>query len=118
MFSAPGTDEEWRKQLTSVLLEGATVVVIDNVTRRLDSPDLCKVLTEQIHADRILGKSEIVSLPVSCSWFATGNNVQLGGDIFLSFFYFHLLTTCHLLSRCQYLLWVGINPCNSPEGYK
>jgi len=81
LFSAPRDAEEWRKQLTSMLREGSTVVVIDNVNYRLDSGDLCKALTETTHGDRILGQSQTLNLPVRCAWIATGNNIQLGGDM-------------------------------------
>jgi hypothetical protein len=81
LFSAPRTDEEWRKQLTSVLLDGPDIVIIDNVNYRLASAELCKALTETIHGDRILGLSQTVRLPVRCTWFATGNNIQVGGDM-------------------------------------
>jgi len=81
LFSAPREPEEWRKQLTSVLREGSSIVIVDNVNHRLDSADLCKALTETIHGDRILGQSQTINLPVRCAWFATGNNLQLGGDM-------------------------------------
>jgi len=81
LFTAPREPEEWRKQLTSVLREGPSVVFIDNVATRLDYPELCKVLTAEVHRDRLLGKSETVSLPVRCAWIATGNNIQIGGDM-------------------------------------
>jgi hypothetical protein len=81
LFSAAREAEEWRKQLTSVLREGSAIVIIDNVNYRLDSPDLCKALTETIHGDRILGQSQTVNLPVRCAWIATGNNIQVGGDM-------------------------------------
>ena len=81
LFSAPRDAEEWRKQLTSVLREGSTVVVIDNVNYRLDSGDLCKALTETTHGDRILGQTQTINLPVRCAWIVTGNNIQLGGDM-------------------------------------
>lgn len=81
LFSAPREPEEWRKQLTSVLREGSSIVIIDNVNHRLNSADLCKALTETIHGDRILGQSQTIILPVRCTWIATGNNLQLGGDM-------------------------------------
>jgi len=81
LFSAPHAADEWRKQLTSVLREGSSIVIVDNVNYRLDSADLCKALTETIHGDRILGHSQTVNLPVRCAWIATGNNIQLGGDM-------------------------------------
>jgi hypothetical protein len=81
LVSAPREAGEWRKQLTSVLREGSSIVIIDNVNCRLDSADLCKALTETIHGDRILGRTQTINLPVRCTWIATGNNLQLGGDM-------------------------------------
>ena len=81
LFSAPHKADEWRKQLTAVLLDGSAIVIIDNVNSRLDSPDLCKALTETIHGDRVLGLTKTIHLPVRCTWIATGNNLQLGGDM-------------------------------------
>jgi 5S rRNA maturation endonuclease (ribonuclease M5) len=81
LMSAPTEPEEWRKQLTSILIEAPPLVVIDNVTTTLDSGDLAKVITGEMHRDRVLGKSQTVSVPVRCSWIATGNNLQLGGDM-------------------------------------
>ena len=81
MFSAPAEDEEWRKQITMALMSGTSVVVIDNVRRPLDNPDLCKVLTETLHADRAMCTHEKISLPVKSTWLATGNNIQLAGDM-------------------------------------
>jgi hypothetical protein len=81
MFSAPRDDDEWRKQITTALLSGSMVVIIDNVTRRLDSADLAKVLTETSHADRAMRTHTKLSLPVKAVFFATGNNLQVGGDM-------------------------------------
>ncbi|MCL4797551.1 MAG: toprim domain-containing protein [Bryobacteraceae bacterium] len=73
--------EELRKQLTSILIEAPSLVIIDNVTSTVDWGVLAKVITGEIHRDRILGKSQTVSVPIRCSWIATGNNLQLGGDM-------------------------------------
>lgn len=81
LSSAPNDPEEWRKQLTSILIEAPPLVILDNVTTTLDGGDLAKVITGEIHRDRVLGKSQTVSVPVRCSWIATGNNLQLGGDM-------------------------------------
>ncbi len=62
-------------------MRGASVVVFDNVIHRLDSGDLCKALTETLHADRAFRTHEQIILPVKCTWLATGNNIQLGGDM-------------------------------------
>lgn len=77
----PDREEEVRKMLTSTLLEGPTVVVLDNVEDAIRSPALAAVLTSDIWADRILGRSEITSLPNRATWIATGNNLQVAGDL-------------------------------------
>jgi len=81
MFSAPRDEDEWRKQITMALMTGTSVVVIDNVNRRLDNSDLCKVLTETLHADRAFHTHEKILLPVKATWIATGNNIQVSGDM-------------------------------------
>jgi hypothetical protein len=80
-FSAPTDKEEWRKKITTVLSAGTSVVVIDNVSDRLDSDSLCSALTGITVADRVFGTFEQIVLPVKCAWIATGNNMQLGGDM-------------------------------------
>jgi hypothetical protein len=64
-----------------LLTSGSQIVCFDNVMRRLDSGDLAKVLTERLHADRIFRTHQKIVLPVRCTWFATGNNLRLGGDL-------------------------------------
>lgn len=81
LMSPPAAPEEWRKQLTSILIEAPPLVVIDNVASVVDWPCFCKVITGEMHRDRLLGKSQTVSVPVRCSWIITGNNLQLAGDM-------------------------------------
>jgi hypothetical protein len=81
LISPPSDPDEWRKQLTSILLEAPPMVIIDNVTTTVDWPYVAKVVTGEMHQDRILGKSKTISVPVRCSWIVTGNNLQLAGDM-------------------------------------
>ncbi|MDR1508455.1 MAG: hypothetical protein LBS53_02320, partial [Synergistaceae bacterium] len=74
-------DEEWRKQITSMLIADRQVVIIDNIERTLRSGQLAAVLTTSEWSDRILGKSEALHLHSRTIWIATGNNIRLGGDI-------------------------------------
>ena len=76
-----GTDDEWRKQITSVLLESTRVIRIDNIAQVLDSASLARALTTAIWEDRILGGNRIGRLPVRCTWIGTGNNVQASSEI-------------------------------------
>ena len=57
------------------------LVLLDNVTHTLESGVLAATLTSRTWSDRLLGKSETVSVPNSCLWIATGNNLQLGSEI-------------------------------------
>lgn len=73
-------EAELEKILASFALRGAALVCFDNVTR-LGGEPLDKVLTAVDLVDlRVLGKSEIASLPWRAIVLATGNNVEVMGD--------------------------------------
>ena len=81
LTSAARGDREWRKTITAQLVAGANLIVIDNLDGELRSPALAQALTATTWTDRILGKSEMPSVPQRAVWLATGNNVHLGGDL-------------------------------------
>ena len=77
-----GRDEdEWRKRLTSKLMDAPQFILIDNVCLRLDSAALSAALSSPIWEDRIMGVSRIITLPVRCTWIATANNPTLSLEI-------------------------------------
>jgi hypothetical protein len=79
---AEGRDEdEWRKRITSKLLQGPQFILIDNVRARLDSAALSAALTSETWEDRILGHSRTAQLPVTCTWLATANNPALSLEL-------------------------------------
>src|SRR5207244_537062 len=67
--------------ITAVLLEGPTVILLDNVEGGLRSKHLARALTSTAWKDRILGKSQQVELPQRAIWIATGNNLSVGRDL-------------------------------------
>jgi len=81
MMTAQKDDEGWRKAITSLLLKGQLVVTIDNIEYELWAPSLAAILTAITYQDRILGRSEMVTLPNRTTWLATGNNIRLRGDL-------------------------------------
>jgi hypothetical protein len=81
MMGVPETEDEWRKSITSCLLDGSSLIVIDNVVGTLRSSTLTRALTSRSWRDRFLGKSEMLDLPQRAVWMATGNNVSIGGDL-------------------------------------
>lgn len=81
--SLAGPDEEQRKQITSLLLQGDPVILIDNVSssRKLGGPSLDAVLTSNVWRDRLLGKTSVLTVPARAVWWATGNNLGFAGDL-------------------------------------
>jgi putative DNA primase/helicase len=77
----PRSEEEWQKTLLSSLLKGSPIVCFDNVDSNLSSSALANVLTAPNVEGRILGKSEMVSIPNSACWYANGNNLEVAGDL-------------------------------------
>ncbi len=81
VMTAGKDDDEWRKRITARLLTGPSHILIDNVQNRLTSADLAAAITAPIWSDRLLGRTEIINVPVSCCWVATGNNVTLSDEL-------------------------------------
>jgi hypothetical protein len=76
-------DEELRKAITSVLADPVGAVMFDNLAEGtvIDSPVLARLITDRTWADRLLGGNATVSYANDRLWSATGNNLQLGGDM-------------------------------------
>ncbi len=74
-------EEELQKLITSLLIEGTTIITIDNITGRLQSRHLDAALTSDMWRGRILGASKMALVPQCATWIATGNNIKVGGDL-------------------------------------
>lgn len=75
-------DEETRKLVLSIGLEGAGVVLLDNVEGALGSAALAAALTSTTFRDRLLGVSKLVTVSLrGVTWFATGNGLAFRGDL-------------------------------------
>ncbi len=76
-------DDEWRKKITSVLLKGPPLLLLDNIpdNTTIDAPPLAALLTTYLWSDRLLGKNDNVQLPSRAVWVATGNNLRVAGDM-------------------------------------
>jgi hypothetical protein len=73
-------DDELRKALTARLRHGVEAIIFDNMGS-LTSPVLSAALTASFWDDRLLGKTETLRLPVTCTWAATVNNATVSTDI-------------------------------------
>jgi hypothetical protein len=79
--SMPEDDDEMRKRITSIVLEGDPAVCIDNIRRTVNMPSLEAVLTSMSWKDRMLGANRQVTSPHRTTWWLTANNVMLAGDL-------------------------------------
>ena len=80
IMTLPRTGEEMEKRITSNLLEGHPLILLDNVNQ-LGGDELAAVLTARVWRGRRLGKSEMLHIANNTLWVATGNNVDLCDDI-------------------------------------
>ena len=74
-------EEEMRKRITAQLRNGRPAILLDNITRCLDSGVLAAALTATNWDDRVLGQSEMLTLPVRCVWATTANNPTMSTEI-------------------------------------
>jgi hypothetical protein len=81
LHAAPKDADEWRKKMAAVLRYGPALLVFDNVVHPLSSDALSCALTSGVYADRLLGFSETIEMPVRCLMVFTGNNLKAVGDM-------------------------------------
>ncbi|GGK39627.1 hypothetical protein GCM10010124_35360 [Pilimelia terevasa] len=77
------SEEELRKSITAVLAEQVGVVIFDNLAEgtAIDSAILAQLVTGGVWSDRQLGSSRTLAVVNDRLWMATGNNLQVGGDM-------------------------------------
>jgi Domain of unknown function (DUF3854) len=73
-------DDEMRKVILAIALEGERLVLFDNLGGYLGNPSLDAALTSVEWQGRILGKTQQPRLPLLASWYATGNNTIVLAD--------------------------------------
>jgi putative DNA primase/helicase len=74
-------EDEWRKRITAKLMTDNTIILLDNIRRRLDSSALSAAITGGAWTDRILGRTADVQIPTRATWIATGNNPALSNEM-------------------------------------
>ena len=74
-------DEEIRKRLFAALRDGTTALIWDNITGVFDSAALAAAITAPVLRDRVLGRSESLSIPNRALLLLTGNNLCPAGDL-------------------------------------
>ena len=74
-------DCEFEKGLFAFLMNGSPICLFDNVDRPLNSAMLNIALTQSFVRARILGATKEGIVPTSSVYIATGNNMQIVGDL-------------------------------------
>jgi DNA primase len=79
----PGDEEEVRKLLTTELIKGRPLILLDNADERkpIQSGALASVTTAEIWGNRQLGKLDSVVVPNLALWLMTANNPKLAGEM-------------------------------------
>jgi hypothetical protein len=81
VMTAPENDAEARKLITSIAIEGDSVVLIDNIgPQGFGLPSLDAAFTSTTWKDRLLSRNETIELPMLTTWCASGNNVTMRAD--------------------------------------
>lgn len=74
-------DNEMRKRLFAIAIAAPRLANIDNVDGDLGCASLDAALTASSISDRVLGASEVRSIPLTTVFSATGNNLTYRGDL-------------------------------------
>jgi hypothetical protein len=81
MKPAPTHEEEWRKEIMSILVAGHPIVILDNVDHALRSSSLASVVTSTSWTDRPLGQTAMLTLTQRTVFIVTGNNLSVQVDL-------------------------------------
>lgn len=78
-----GSDEsEDRKRITALAMIGARAVLVDNIVGKFGNAAIDAALTANgSWEDRILAQNKTWKGPLFLTWFASGNNVEVHGDL-------------------------------------
>lgn len=77
----PSSEDEFEKSAETMLMQGVPVILIDNINTELKSQFLEMFLTATEKECRVLGKSKSVVCPNVQTFFVTGNQIEIRGDL-------------------------------------
>lgn len=81
VISVGRKEEETEKRLHAAIIEGHPLIAIDNVNGELGGDALCQLVERPIVSVRPLGVTKLIKVESRACCFATGNNIQLVGDM-------------------------------------
>jgi len=78
----PGSEDEWRKTLLGLGMEGEPGFLLDNIVGDFGSAAFALALTcGGLYKGRALGQNKVPTAPMRIVWFLTGNNVRYVADL-------------------------------------
>ena len=77
----PSDPAEAQKKLLASLLAGDPVLLIDNIEHPIYGEALCSVATSDTYRDRMLGRSQMVTVSTAVTIMLNGNNLTVRGDL-------------------------------------
>lgn len=80
-YAAPNDQDELRKAITSVALDGSPYILFDNIKGRFGGATLENAMTAGRWFDRVLGTNRKADLPLNIVWLGTSNNAALTKDM-------------------------------------
>lgn len=81
VMSFGATEEEFAKRLYAVLLTNDPLVVIDNVSRPIESEEFNAVTTNPKWKARVLGQSSAPEVDTNAAFLVNGNSLKFVGDL-------------------------------------
>ena len=81
VVSAARDESEYEKRLVGLLLGGYQIISLDNVNGELGGDLLCQAVERPFIRLRALGSSVIQEIESRATYFATGNNLRVKGDM-------------------------------------
>jgi hypothetical protein len=77
----PESEDELRKALVAAALDADECIFYDNLAGKLGGAAMDAAITSGMVSGRVLGKSETMKAQLLPTWIATGNNLQISGDL-------------------------------------
>lgn len=81
----PTKSDEVGKTLTAVLQDGRPVTLFDNIGMDINSTELASAMTGTRYQARLLGKTQLVMVPVRTVWTFTANNIAMSKELLRRF---------------------------------
>jgi hypothetical protein len=80
-LAPPRDDDEARKLILALGLDGTSIATIDNASGAFGSQSIAAALTATAWTDRLLGVSRVATVQLRTVWLLTGNNTTFRGDL-------------------------------------